>query len=170
MGIEVDITAGRDLAAVRRALRELGDKGLGRQLSRGLSRAVQPLRREIRAAALDTMPSGYGPLLSKSLRFRQLTRTSRREGQVIERVYGDGQKERRDVVRIDQGILRHPVFGRTRPLKRHALWRATSKRNPWVAQPVRPGFATGTAERMQSEIGDAMRAVLDEVADKIRRA
>lgn len=170
MGIEVDITAGRDLAAVRRALRELGDKGLGKQLSRGLSRAVLPLRQQIRAEAISKMPSGYGPVLSKSLRFRQSTRASRREGQVIERVYGDGQRERRDVVRIDQGILRHPVFGRSRPLKRHALWRATSKRNPWVAQPVEKGFATGTAERMQSEIGDAMRAVLDEVADKIRRA
>jgi len=170
MGLQVNITAGRDLTAVRKALRELGDKGLGQQLSRGLSRAVLPLRREIRAEAVTKMPSGYGPLLSKSLRFRQSTRTSRREGQVIERVYGDGKTERRDVIRLDQGILRHPVFGRTRPLKRHSVWRATSKRNPWVAQAVEKGFASATVERMQPEIATAMQAVLDEVADKIRRA
>lgn len=170
MGLEVTVTGGADLAGVRRALRELGATGLGREMSRGISRAVLPLRQQIRAEAVRKMPSGYGPLLSKSLRFRQSTRTGRRDAQVTERVYGDGQRERRDVIRLDQGVLRHPVFGRTRPLKRHARWRATSKRNPWVAQKVDAGFVAEPVERLRPEISRAMQSVLDEVAAKLRKA
>jgi hypothetical protein len=164
MGFGIDVTTGRDLTSVRKALKELGDKGLGKEMSRGLSRAVLPLRREIRAEAKKKMPSGYGPLLSKSLRFRQQVKSGRRDAHVTERVHGDGKKERRDVLRLNEGILRHPVFGRSRPTRRGR------RSNPWAAQKVDAGFITDPADRLQPQIGNAMRAVLDEVADKLRSA
>lgn len=167
MGFEVQFQS-RDLASLQRALRQVGDDGLGKQMSKQLRAATRPLAKEIRAEVPKAMPSGYAPVLSKSLRFRQAIKESRSTAQVTYRVYGDGQKERRDVIRLNQGVLRHPVFGRTRPLKRHAIHRATSMVNPWVAQKVRPGFVDRPVDRLSPQVGRQMEAVLDYVADQLK--
>lgn len=162
------MTGGDGLRSVRRALREVGDKGLGRELSAGLMRAAKPLAPEVRATALRLMPSGYAPVLSRSLRFRTAVRETRHTARVTYRVYGDGQAERRDVPTLDKGVLRHPVFGRTRRLRHHARHRATSMANPWVAQPIPAGFVSGPVDALAPRARREMDAVIQGVADKIK--
>lgn len=142
-----------DLAQVRRALKQVGDKGLGKQLAAGLSRAARPLGPAIRAEVPRAMPSGYAPVLAKSLRFRTAVKSARTTARVTVRVYGDGQREKRDVPALNRGTLRHPVFGR--------------RRKGWVAQRVRAGFVDRPADRLGPDISREMQAVVDYVAGQI---
>jgi len=154
MGFEVQTTGGADLASVRRQLRALADKGLGKQLGRGLRDASQGLRAEIKAEVPRAMPSGYAPTLAKSLRFRQQVRESRQTATVTLRVYGDGKRQRRDVPALNRGVLRHPTYGR--------------RRDPWVEQRVRGGFVDRPVTRLGPEIRKSMDAVVDHIADQIK--
>ena len=167
--MSVRVQGGAQLHTLRLTLREVGDRGLGTQLSRGLRRAGAKFQPEVRAEVPKAMPSGYAPTLARSLRFRTQIQETRSTARVLIRVYGDGQKERRDVPRLNAGILRHPVFGRSRPLKRHARYKATSMANPWVAQKVRRGFVDRPVDRLAPEVAREMQQVVDWVADQIRR-
>ena len=167
--MQVRVSGGADLHSLRRTLREIGDKGLGKQLGQGLRKAGRKFQPEVRAEVPKAMPSGYAPILSRSLRFRTAVKETRHTAWVTFTVYGDGRKERRDVPRLNRGVLRHPVFGRTRPLKHHARYRATSMLNPWVAQKVRKGFVDRPVDRLTPEVAQEMRQVIDWVADQIKR-
>ncbi|MGW9196052.1 hypothetical protein [Micromonospora chersina] len=169
MGMSVRVTGGAKLHTLRQTLRDIGDQGLGKQLGRGLRKAGAKFGPEVRAEALKAMPSGYGPTLAKSLRFRTAIRETRHTAWVTFRVYGDGRKERRDVPQLNRGILRHPVYGRSRPLKHHARYKATSQLNPWVAQKVRKGFVDRPVDRLVPEVAREMQQVVDWVADQIKR-
>ncbi len=155
MSMLVRVSGGVDLTSVRRNLRMLGAGDLSRQMSRGLQRAAKPLRAEVQAEAVKAMPSGYGPLLSKSLRFRTSTRERRGAASLVIRIYGDGKKEHRDVVRINKGVLRHPVYGR--------------RKNPWVNQKVRVGFVDRPVDRMAPDIRREMQAVVEYIATQITK-
>ena len=169
MGMQVRVSGGAQLHTLRRTLRDLGDRGLGTQMSRGLRKAGAKLPPEVRAEVPKAMPSGYAPVLSKSLRFRTQVQEGRHTARVLFRVYGDGRKERRDVPRLNDGVLRHPVYGRSRPLKNHARYKATSLMNPWVAQKVRPGFVDRPVDRLTPEVAREMQQVVDWVADQIKK-
>ncbi|MEO3923013.1 hypothetical protein ABGB07_03905 [Micromonosporaceae bacterium B7E4] len=153
MGFEVQLAAG-DLASVRRALKQVGDQGLGKQMAKQLRAATRPLAKEIRAEVPKAMPSGYAPVLSKSLRFRQSIKEARQTATVVYRVYADGQTERRDLPTLNRGRLRHPVYGR--------------RRQPWVNQRVRPGVVDRPVDRLAPQVGREMAAVLDYVVDQLK--
>lgn len=153
MGFGVRVGVGRDLTQVRRQLRQLGDKDLSRQMSRALTRAAKPVKPAVQKSAQQLLPSGYGPLMSKSLRARTQARERRGAASVTITVSAAGQRENRDVRRINAGVLRHPVFGR--------------RRKPWIAQPVRRGFVDRPVDRLAPEVAREMQAVVDWVADQI---
>lgn len=152
--MEVRITGGAQLDKVVYGLRRVGDQGLGRIMAKQLRQATEPLRREIRAEVPKAMPSGYAPVLSKSLRFRQTIQSTRTTSRVVFRVHGAGQRERRDVPTLNRGRLRHPLYG---------------DRGYWVDQRVRRGFVDRPIDRLGPEIRRQMNAVVDWVADEIAR-
>lgn len=140
-------------------------------MSRGLQKAARPLKPAIQASAVRVLPKrgGYGPLMSASVRLRTQARERRGSASVHITVWAKGKTDKRDVARINAGMLRHPVFGRTRRLKRHAKWRATSKSNPWVAQKVRRGFVDRPVDQLTPDVVREMHAVVDWVADVITK-
>lgn len=152
MGFDVTFTGGADLAAVRRRLRDIGDQGLGKQMSKALRNAAKPLQPAVRAEAVVAMPSGYGPALSRSLRFRTAVKETRETASVVVRVYGDGRRSRRDVPSLNRGRLRHPLYG---------------NRNRWFDQRVRPGFVDRPADRLLPDAARQMQHVIDYVAEQI---
>lgn len=154
MGFQVTVSAPRDLASIQKALKQLGDKGLGKEMSKQLVAAGRPLRRELRAEVPKVMPSGYAPVLSKSYRFRQQTKSGRQTAHVVLRLHADGQKERRDLPSLNRGRLRHPVYGR--------------RRQAWVDQKVRAGVVDRPIDRVQPQVRRQMEAVLDYVADQLK--
>lgn len=155
MGLGLQVSAGGDLTQVRRQLRMAGDRELSRQMSRGLQRAAKPLKPAVQASALRLLPSGYGPLMSKSVRMRTQARERSGSASVSIRVLGQGKVENRDVSRINAGTLRHPVFGR--------------RRKAWIAQRVRRGFVDRPVDGMTPDVVREMQAVVDWVADTITR-
>ncbi|MEW2474607.1 hypothetical protein AB0875_12530 [Micromonospora gifhornensis] len=169
MGFQLTVTGGADLTVVRRQLRAAGDRRLSQQMARALQRAAKPLQPAVKASALAVLPSGYGPLMSRSVRVRAAARERRGAASVHLTVTARGAVEKRDVNRINAGVLRHPVFGRTRRLRRHAQHRATSKVNPWVAQRVRRGFVDRPADRLGPDVAREMQSVVDWVADTITK-
>ena len=152
MGFEVKVTGGAELRQVQNRLRVIGDKGLGKQMSKALRDAAKPLQPAVRKEAVAAMPSGYGPTLAKSLRFRTAIKETAHTADVVVRVYGDGRRERREVPALNRGRLRHPLYG---------------NRNRWFDQRVRPGFVDRPADRLMPEAARQMRAVISYVAEQI---
>lgn len=154
MGFNLRVDGHRNLSSVRQALREVGDKGLGRQMGQALKRAAEPLGKAVQAET-KVLPSGYAPLMSRSLRWRMAVRSQRDSAHVEWRVHADGQRERRDLPAVNRGVLRHPVWGR--------------RRSPWVAQRVRSGVVDRPVDRLMPDVTREMQRVVDWVGDQIKR-
>jgi hypothetical protein len=60
-----------------------------------------------------------------------------------------------DLKSINDGIVRHPVFG---------------DRGSWVAQPVRPGFFTRACEANRDAVLQGIREAAENVAEQLRQA
>jgi hypothetical protein len=167
----VRVHASGALDAVRLAyvVNEAADKGLKRELDRGSRDAVKTIVDEVRENPRPYIPQGFEEEFIASLQHRASVRLLQQR--TIEAVFwamGRGG-HRRKIDVMDEGILRHPVFGRTRPLTRHWIHKATTMVNPWVDQPIRPGVIT---EPGRASLVPASRKLDDAVArvvEKINR-
>lgn len=118
-------------------------------LDRGSARLLSDVRDEVK----DTLPSGYAPILADALRIR------RRNAQVVGgvrltlTVFADGQKEQRDLVRINKGVLRHPI--------------PSGRRHAWVNQRVRPGVVDRPAEALSDRVDREMIDVADSIVKDV---
>lgn len=79
------------------------------------------------------MPRGYEQVLARSLQFRMSLQTTYWAAITLT-TSAKGQSRGRKIRPMDKGVLRHPVYGRYRRTKRGRM------PNPWVSQPIRPGF------------------------------
>lgn len=154
MGFDVKMSGGAELFKLKTQLKQLGNAGLGKEMDRGLKAATKPLKPAIEAEIPKAMPSGYAPVLSKSMSYRLASKTKKQSTELRYRVFGDGQQERRDVPTLNKGILRSPR-GR--------------RRQTWVAQKVREGFVDKPFERLLPDVRREMNAVLKDVADRLKR-
>lgn len=149
-------------------MRAEGRKDLSRDMGRAISRATDPVRVAIAAEAEKVMPSegGYRDLLTASLRHRLSRRLGGQRAQIILATYADGTKERRDIVALNKGNLRHPIYGRSFRYKVGA--RAGSiRRNGWAVTKIRPGFHDrGVAQAMELA-ADALMDVVEDYAGRL---
>lgn len=162
MALEVSINGAATLHRVARQMLDEGRKDLSKEMSRALGKATEPVKAEIKDEANRVMPSegGYRSLLTKSLRWRMSRRSAGQRAQVILTTYADGTSQRRDIVALERGILRHPVWGRSRRIK-VGNRAGTIIGNPWSVTTIRSGFhERGTANAM-----DAAQAALVEVVE-----
>lgn len=143
------------LHRVAAQIRAEGRKDLSRELSAALRKASEPVQREIRASAAQTMPrsGGYNAAFDSSLRFGQARRTGGSQARLELKTYADGQSERRDIKALERGDLRHPVYGRSRPGRR----KGERVANPWTVTSIRAGFwkrgTDGAMDEVQKEVG-----------------
>lgn len=163
MGVRVQIAGIAELQKLVAQVRATGDKGLGRQMGRALEKVVKPLDDAIAVSAAQTMPSGYAPVLARSLKHRRTTRTAAREASVRLATFAPGKGDRRDLPSLERGVLRHPVFGRTRPTRKGR------KGNPWAVTRIRPGFHQRGVETAGPAAEKALRAVLDDFAERLAK-
>lgn len=141
--------------ALAQRLKEAGDKDLQRELYRGLDRAVKPATEAIRASAISTLPSrgGYNVTIAADLRIRVQRRTGARSVGI--KLIGTGRTnsgKARELVKLDKGSLRKPLFG----MRRH-----------WYPQKVTPGFWTGPARGTEPQVRTRLLIAMKNVADKI---
>lgn len=141
------------LAAISARLKEIGEGGLARELSRGIGNAVDPLEQEIRDGLRPHLPNRYADLINADLHVFRRTHTTPDEAQVTVYARTEGHAKRR-LRRLDSGILWHPLFG---------------QRGRWfeMGEPhVRPGWFSGPAEDATPRAREEIRKALDEVVRK----
>lgn len=155
MPVGLEVEGADKLAVVARALRDVGDKELRRELYRGLNRAVKPLTADVKAATPDYLPKRYARELSKSLRVKTRRRAGGRNPAIF--LVGSAKTPRgkdRDLSSLNRGRLRHPLFG---------------NRRFWYDQPVRKDWWTDPLIQGAPEVREEIVRVLDDVARQLVR-
>lgn len=157
------------LLAFRRDLKAISAAGHGKELGKRLRAAAKPLRPAIQVEAAARLPKrgGYAPLMSKSVRARTTVREDRLSALISVTIYSAGKKQRRDIVKIDAGTLRHPVFGRSRRLRRGNR-AGTYIRNPWSVTAVPPRFVSDPIDDVGPRVVKAGREVVDDFINKLK--
>lgn len=163
-GLNFEVSGGAKLAVVAQHYRAVGDRGLGRQMSKALTDVTKPLQRDIRDEADRTMPvrGGYRATVARSLRFRTSVSTAARSASVRLITYADGKSERRDVVALDAGRLRHPVFGRSGRRGGRRVAR------PWATTSIRAGFYARPTRDAGDKVARQMHGVLDALYTELK--
>jgi hypothetical protein len=143
----------RSLNAVAVRLRELGDGGLARELQTTVGRAVDPLKDRIPAALRPHLPDRYADELEAELKVRRSTSLGAAgdTAQVTVLASTSGSKKRK-LRQLDDGILRHPVFG--------------NRKVTWPTQSVTPGWFSDPVEESVPAVRDAIEQALDNVVEK----
>lgn len=148
----LSLSGGEELADLARRLKS-ADKTLAKELRSGLLRAARPLHKGVRAEIPKVMPSGYAPVLSKSLQLRTLVRTSRYAHVTIV-ASAKGLRDNRRIRPLDKGILRHPLFG---------------DREWWYTTRVRPGFWSRPMRAGVTPVRRELIKVMSDVKAKITK-
>lgn len=136
------------LAGWARRLNEVGDKDLTSLTSRALIRATKKTKAAARANARERLPR-RGGLSERVARSRISTRSKLARGEItVQMVAG----ERSQLQNMDQGRVRHPVWGR--------------RERRWITQQVNGGWWSDAMKENQTEARREFIAGSREVARK----
>jgi hypothetical protein len=151
------------LAAISNRLRELGEGGLARELSRSIGDAVDTIPPKIRAGLDPKLPNRYARVLEEDVKFTRRTFTDG-DGTRVSLYASNATARNRALGRLDEGILWHPLFGR---------FPRGSKRNRWFEQGagkgVQPGWFTKPVEDAAPQVREVIRRALDDIVEKAVR-
>jgi len=151
--MDVSISGAQQIHALAKRIKELGDAGLGREMARALTRAVDPIGKSINREAAAVAPSGYEPVLTRSLQHRRSVRNSRAEASVRLTTSAKGKQDLRDLPSLNAGRLRHPVFGR--------------RRSPWAVTAITSGFYDRGTEKAADAAEKQLLVVLDDFTQRL---
>lgn len=144
-------------------LREMGKegKGLQRELYKAISDAGKPFEQQITSAEFlyPYMPNRYADVLAGD---EKVTVTKRGGERASVALRVTGRLHRRQVARINAGLLRHPVFARSTQSRRD--W-------TWVTQlaGMRPGYFSDAAREAAPGIRAKVAKACHDVGQKITR-
>jgi hypothetical protein len=143
-----------DFAALSRRLKEAGETGLRRSLSKALTDAAKPITAQIRDAShLEPyMPDRYARTLAADIIVSTVQRGSMRSPGVS--IQARSRAKNRKVVQLDEGRLHHPRFG---------------DRDQWFLQlrGMKAGFFTDPCRRSGPQVRDKITEAMRETAAKI---
>lgn len=144
--------ASAELSRIAAALREVGDRGLRLELSRGLRSTAKPLTAAVRDAALRQLPHGGG--LNQQVASQRVTVSvllSARTTAVRLKTTAP------DTAQTDSGYVRHPVYG---------------NRGKWVTQsiPQATGWWSKTLAESAPVVTAALVAVMRDISARIEAA
>jgi len=139
---DISVRGAEQLEKLGRQLRAAGDKDLRRETLAGLRAATKPIRAAIREYDVRHLPQrgGLNRVMARSRITTQVRTSGRNPGIRLATKTHDP--------RIDQGRLRHPVYGH---------------QDRWVTQRVEPGYfstpASQAAPAVQAELLKAIKRV-----------
>jgi len=136
------------LGQVARAAR-LADANMPKSIKRKLAKMGPKAKKVVQGTARATLPkrSGLAEVVANAMQVRVKSDTGLTTAGVTLEYTAKGKGENRDIPAMNNGIVRHPVYGR---------------RTAWVAQRVTPGFWDDAAEVTSGEAHNHVRDVLDE--------
>ena len=150
--MDVTLRGSDDVDALVRRIRTHADaKAIRKELYAGLNRVTKPVREDMKASIGPSLPSrgGLAALVMAKASLTTSATSGRNAGVRIRARHKDY-----DLKRLNQGRLRHPVFG---------------NRRVWVQQTagINPGFLDESFEKQKPEIARGVLRVLDEIARKV---
>lgn len=148
MAVELRITGADDFARLSRRLREAGDKGLRKELLKGLQTAAKPAKDDVKRSFATRLPR-RGGLAGVMARSRVSLRTRTGANPSIRIVATSPHNVRA----MEAGTIRHPVYG---------------NRGKWASQSIQPGVFTDPIEARAPEVRREMVKVMKTVA-KVER-
>lgn len=147
-----------EFAALAQRLKDEGETGLRRRMYKAISDAGEPLAAKLKDPGhLDPyMPDRYAAILADDL----VVKVYKRAGvNPSIRVIADTPRPRnRAVVKINDGMLRHPVFARG--LRSDWTWRTQFKA-------MLPGFFDSAVDEVRPQIFADVDAALRDARDQI---
>jgi hypothetical protein len=161
-----EVTGRQELSLLGHRLREADRKDLMRELRRGLSEGMKPLGDLVLENIPPDMPKGYEATLAEAMQFKTAVNTSGQRATVEFKAWAKGKRGARRKVKTlnNPGLLRHPVYGRYRRVKKGYLIK-----NPWVDQHVKPGFFDDAADANKENLRHQAREAIRNVANKITK-
>lgn len=140
-----------DFTRIARELKKAERTDLRKELYRGLNRSSKTARQSVLDSLPSYMPDSYASVLRADLKLS----TSAKGGKSPEiRIRAKGKKKTRFLGPLDQGRLRHPLFG---------------NRRFWYSQQNKPGFWTETlslhSDEIKENLEQSMAEVLRQIAD-----
>jgi hypothetical protein len=150
MAVDLRITGAQDFARLSARLREVGDKGLRRELYKGLNAAAKPAKAAIKPNIRARLPhrGGAGDFVASTLRVTQSNRGGQNPAVII------WSKSNHNIRAINRGQLRHPVYG---------------NKKVWANTAVEPDTFTEPIESRASQMRQDMEKVIKVVAAKVER-
>lgn len=148
MSDDFTVRGAEQFLALSKRLKAAGEKELRKELNRGLREAAKPLAKLTKQEALRSLPSrgGLAALVASSPQKVQVRTGASTAGvRIVVGKKGGGARA------ADEGLIRHPVFGK--PV--------------FVTQPVTPGWFSETADRNAPAIRDEVAAVLEDFTRKV---
>ena len=146
-----------ELEAVAFRLRQAGEDGLARELTRAMKDAVKPVPDHIRAGLNEHLPNHYAETaFEPDLDIQTITRNAgSASADAAEAVYAQTRSgKRRRFKRLEGGVLWHPLWGDFHQ------WRKQE------APSVKPGWFSGPCQDAAPRVRDALEQALADVADK----
>jgi hypothetical protein len=150
VAVFTQVTGSAKLAEVEVRLARSGpefDKAVAKQM-----RTVPPkVMRAVREQVPTHLPSGYAPVLEKSLRYRSTVST--KNGLTMQ-IWAVGKTRRRDLPAMNKGRLKHPLFG---------------NRKKWFTTTARPRLIEDAVDHSADAAADALRKARDEAAHSVTK-
>lgn len=144
------ISGGRQLQAISQALKAFGAKDLRNELNRGATRAIRPVRAEVRRSAKVWLPKRGGlakQIASSTMRTRRVY-TTRSAGISLQ------VTSKHHIGTMNRGIVRHPVFGDD---------------DTWTTQRINKGWWNEAVRRTAPGARREMQRVIREVAGDLAK-
>ena len=152
MAGDVDVRGLEQLESLARALKGAAGKPLRAQLRKHMTAAAKPTVKAARASALAKLPKRGG--LAARVAGNPVGIVTKLGGRDVSIRFRAQGKRVRDLEGIDQGTVRHPVYG---------------NRSVWVSQSVTPGWFTEPVQRAAPELRAAAGEAMEDVAQQIVR-
>lgn len=149
--MDLRVQGAEQLVRVSKALKG-APKELRSELTKGITRAVKPLKQSAKAEARNSLPrrGGLGRRVAKTKLPHRRRATGNAAGVRVLAQPGAVA----DPKRIDRGRVRHPTFGR----------------GPWVLQDVQPGWFSRPMQDGAPQVRKELVKAMDDVARKIARS
>lgn len=159
-------TGNKDAVRLAYALREARQTGLARELNKGMGQAGKVIADAVTdpTSTAKYLPVGYEPPWNRSVKAKVEKRLIQNH-RVTVVIWADGKTERRDIIALNKGRLKHPVHGRTRRLRDGSLMR-----NPWVTQLIPAGMVDDPARAATPKAVQKVDDAVARVVAKIEKA
>lgn len=157
----VDVQGVDQLKRLGRGLKAFDDRKFKNAVSRQLRTVVKPFGDAAKEHAREILPKrgGLNHIVDTARVGVRTTTSGRYTGvSITMRKNKSGSSKQRDLVNLDAGSLRHPVFGR--PDRTRKQW-------TWVNQKVPAGFWTTPMRAQAPAAQRALMPVLDEVIKQV---